>query len=168
MGFSIWTPKVQRDLTLSLAKTGTIPDNPFWAKLEDRREINPTRFDRYHPFIGALIRRDIEINAGKLCRDSPLFYDKHMFMKINERFEKNPHNFTHYHPLLGKVLSAQASYVNHFKPPCVVPEPATAVLWSIGFALIFVWHFFSKELDSVMGRKYNKGVTQTTPTRDEK
>jgi hypothetical protein len=47
----------------SLRQTGLLPHNPIWEYLHWRRELDPPRFDHYHPGMVRLFRweqRDIE------------------------------------------------------------------------------------------------------------
>lgn len=46
---------------------GILPDNPHWRYLNFRRNLNPTRFDYYHPTLGALIVENQKIKTAQGC-----------------------------------------------------------------------------------------------------
>jgi hypothetical protein len=48
------------------AVNGLLPQSPLVSYLEWRRSLDPSRFDRYHPRIGALIAQDLTVRADAL------------------------------------------------------------------------------------------------------
>lgn len=46
---------------------GLLPDNALTRYLQFRRSLNPTRFDRFHPTLGAILVEDQKIKAGVNC-----------------------------------------------------------------------------------------------------
>lgn len=45
---------------------GLLPQSPLVSYLEWRRSLDPARFDRYHPRIGALIGQDLAVRTASL------------------------------------------------------------------------------------------------------
>lgn len=46
---------------------GLLPNNAHFRYLQFRRNINPMRFDRYHPSLGALLAEDTRLRTGQGC-----------------------------------------------------------------------------------------------------
>jgi len=47
--------------------SGLLPDTARTRYLQHRRSINPTRFDRYHPTLGAILAEDLALRTGQGC-----------------------------------------------------------------------------------------------------
>jgi hypothetical protein len=86
----------------------TYPGSPYTIEgLIAQRDLNPARFDRNHPHIGALLAQDERMRAalaaglpvtGGLLPDTPL----NRYLKF--RRSLNPARFDTYHPILGPIL----------------------------------------------------------------
>lgn len=56
---------------------GVLPSNDFWNYLRWRRELNPKRFDHYHPGISCMMRSDYakrhedKTEIGSSCHEVP-------------------------------------------------------------------------------------------------
>ncbi len=46
---------------------GLVPNTPYWRYLRFRRNLAPSRFDVYHPALGAILARDQALREGEFC-----------------------------------------------------------------------------------------------------
>ena len=98
-----------------LSLNGLLPDNSHYRYLHQRRNINPTRFDRYHPALGALLAEDDLLRAGDGCVLGELIVPPVVQPPAGTPSPEPP--FTDGNPL----------------PPRMVPEPASLALALLGF-----------------------------------
>jgi len=76
--------------------------------LHARRNLDPQRFDHYHPRLGMRLALDDRLRAGQAqdCRPmSGLLPDTARTRYLQHRRSINPTRFDHYHPQLGAVLA---------------------------------------------------------------
>jgi hypothetical protein len=117
-----------------------------WRMIEHRFDIDPARFDHYHPMLVGLFTPPECI--GKLP-ETP-FFDM-----LRHRYELAPHRFTHYHPVLGRLIKRDleticppmimAPEVPMVTPPEMPPEmssgggvPEPGTFWMLVIGLVFV------------------------------
>lgn len=74
-GPSVWSsvpaPRFPAGMRLRRVADGLLEETPLVQYLRWRRDLNPTRFDRYHPRVGPLIARDSVLRAGRLTPRPP-------------------------------------------------------------------------------------------------
>ena len=97
-----------------LSLNGLLPDNAHYRYLHQRRNLNPARFDRYHPALGALLAEDDLLRAGDGCVLGELIVPPTIPTPPGTPSPNPP--FTDDNPL----------------PPRAVPEPASLALTFIG------------------------------------
>jgi len=76
--------------------------------LHARRNLDPQRFDHFHPRLGMRLALDDRLRAGQAqdCRPmSGLLPDTARTRYLQHRRSINPTRFDHYHPQLGAVLA---------------------------------------------------------------
>lgn len=112
----------------SYSHFGHVPETPIWHYLEWREEINPPRFDYYHPYFAGLFTPP---HCVGLLPESP-FYDN-----LEHRYDLNPVRFDNNHPYLADIM-ARNEYTENHCPVTAVPEPGSLylVLLAIGMILI--------------------------------
>jgi hypothetical protein len=77
------------------------------AFLQARRNLNPVRFDHYHPWIGLKLAEDDRMKAAQSQNCMPmngLLPDNSLTRYLQFRRGLNPVRFDFYHPTLGAIL----------------------------------------------------------------
>ncbi|MDB5351232.1 MAG: hypothetical protein JWN86_2479 [Planctomycetota bacterium] len=117
------------------ANFGSLSPEARLAYLHARRNLNPTRFDRFHPHIGPMLARDDRLRMAQSqdCRPlSGLLPDTRLTRYLHYRRNLNPARFDRYHPTQGAFL-AEDDLLRSGKgcvspeiipPPVVVTPPA--------------------------------------------
>ncbi len=54
----VWHTEFLHAGRLSVQRTGHVPVGPLWGYLERRRDLDPRRFDHYHPALGRIFRSE--------------------------------------------------------------------------------------------------------------
>jgi hypothetical protein len=116
-----------------------------WRELEHRYDVNPVRFDHYHPDLAGLFTPAECV--GKLP-ETP-FFDM-----LRHRYELDPARFTHYHHVLGHLVARDlmTECPSVMPPPVMppggggggVPEPGSFLLLAIGLVFIVVIGWLSR------------------------
>jgi hypothetical protein len=124
-------------LTYGLIVDGRAVRHSFvteWRELEHRYEINPTRFDHFHPALAGLF------TPAECVGELP---NTPFFDMLRHRYELAPARFTYYHPVLGALIKQDlATECPPVMPPGGggggVPEPSTFLLFAIGLVFVLV------------------------------
>jgi hypothetical protein len=90
------------------ANFATLTPSERLALLHARRDLNPARFDRYHPCLGPKLALDDRLRAAQSrdCRPTNgLVPDNAHWRYLNFRRDLNPARFDRYHPTLGAILA---------------------------------------------------------------
>ncbi|GIW85923.1 MAG: hypothetical protein KatS3mg108_0247 [Isosphaeraceae bacterium] len=96
---------------------GELPNTPFWNRLEARRDLNPTPFERNHPALAGLFEK---AEVPGLMPDTPYWNN------LRQRYEINPARFKHYHPFLGRLIERDDRVRDSLQnPPSPPPPPIT-------------------------------------------
>jgi hypothetical protein len=77
------------------------------AYLQERRNLDPVRFDHFHPHLGPLLAADDRMRAAQSQNCMPMngiLPDNSLTRYLDFRRSLNPVRFDHYHPTLGAIL----------------------------------------------------------------
>ena len=98
----------------SLRLSGAVPKNfgrlspeTRLQYLQARRNLAPGRFDRYHPWLGRILRRDDQLRAALAQNCQPvngLVPNTRYWRYIRYRRSLAPARFDYYHPALGAIV----------------------------------------------------------------
>ncbi len=97
---SVPGPVATASLTVRSGTTPILPDTPYYNYLRSRRNIDPARFDSYHPRIGAFLGLE---KTGVPTTPTQLIPANHRFNAAQFRTQhaQNPTVFDSRHPILG-------------------------------------------------------------------
>lgn len=101
-----------------IALHNRLPDNYFWNALKEKRDINPARFDHYHPYIAPWFKLPPVVPPPVVCEPLPC-------PPCHPRCEVPPKCIT---------------------PPHIVPEPASFILAAIAIALLILYKFSARKV----------------------
>ena len=104
------------------------------AYLHARRDVNPARFDHFHPTLGPLLARDDRLRAGQSqdCGTmNGLLPSTPLSRYLHHRRNLNPTRFDRFHPSLGAILAEDDNLRSNkgcvatqlLPPPVTVPPP---------------------------------------------
>jgi hypothetical protein len=83
-----------------------LPSTPFFNSLRERRNINPPRFDFYHPKLGAILR--LEASGMPAKATDLISANKHFNVRSARlRYSKNPLVFDRKQPVLGALFELE-------------------------------------------------------------
>jgi len=94
-------------LTVTAVPVRLLPDTPYFNYVRARRSIDPTRFDTYHPRIGAIIEME---NAGIPTTPTVLVSLNHHFdaTAVRALYNRNPASFDAKAPILGALFQLES------------------------------------------------------------
>lgn len=117
------------------AENHALPDTPMWRMLESRHDLNPARFDHWHPNVGLILEHGFQPHPD----------------------HRTPHNWTGYMrgpaspglPLIPLGPNETPHVVCQTEPPHmgrqVAPEPAASTMLAMALAFAGGWWFFTKK-----------------------
>jgi len=89
------------------ANFAVLPPEERLALLHARRDLNPSRYDRNHPFLGSKLALDDRLRAAQSQDSRPLnglLPDNPYWRYMNFRRNINPARFDFYHATLGALI----------------------------------------------------------------
>ena len=116
------------------AHFGLLSPEARLAYLQERRNVDPVRFDHYHPHLGPLLSIDDRMRAAQSQNCMPMngiLPDNSLTRYLDYRRSIDPARFDHYHPALGAILvedqklkAGQGCVAGEIIPPPIpVPPP---------------------------------------------
>jgi hypothetical protein len=82
-----------------------LPNTPYFRYLQHRRTLNPTRFDTFHPQIGALLGLEL---SGIPTRPTKILPNNAKFNALRSQHARNPAAFSASQPIIGALLSLES------------------------------------------------------------
>ena len=100
------------NVTVCVGCQGMVPTTPYYNYLRERRNIDPARFDFYHPRIGALLgMEDTGIPAAPTKIVSA---NKHFSVTASRSlYEENPQRYDQEQPVLGALFQLENPASDH-------------------------------------------------------
>ncbi len=110
------------------AHFGDLPATTRLAYLLARRDVDPARFDHYHPGLGPILANDERLRAAQGTPCTPmngLLPNSAHYRYLHYRRNLDPTRFDHYHPALGALLAEDDRLrTSTVCVPTVSPPPA--------------------------------------------
>jgi hypothetical protein len=94
-------------LTVTPLSTQLLPNTPYFNYLRYRRSLDPARFDRYHPLIGAIL--GLEISGPPTVPTRLIPVNQHFdAAAARARFAATPQQFTARNPVPGALFALES------------------------------------------------------------
>jgi hypothetical protein len=119
------------------AHDGLLPSDNFWSYLRARHELNPTRFDHYHPHIAGMLDRDEYVRSHESQPILPVALGHPTVAIVPPPVVIPP-------PLKPSVPPPGGGSSGGGPGISSVPEPSTLVLLATALIAVALFHLFTR------------------------